>query len=326
MLIFIFSILLLILSFFAKDIIISSVISTTNTFIFVLIPSLFLMIIITTLLSSNKIMIYLIRKIHPIFKHIFGFESEKETYIFFFSFLSGNPTVATMLSEATSDNEISNHEGDRLVKILCLSSPVYLFSQITAFSTKAKIVIIIANYLPILFYLFWSKTKTYSNNTALLVKECNLFEAINKSFSILLKIFSIILFFTILINMVFHYIHLNNIHKYMFANLLESTIGSQLQTNLNESSRLLMFLFFNSFLGISIHMQILSIYKINYVKFISFRVLLGFCVCIYGYLMYINYWFSLLILPILLIKGLRKFLILNSKLFSNSRINKKIYN
>ena len=302
MFIFIFAILLLILSFSIKDIIIYSVLSTTETLVLILIPSLFLMIIITNLLSSNKIMIYLIKKIHPIFKYFFGFESEKETYIFFFSFLSGNPTVATLLSEATLNNEISKHEADRLVKILCLSSPVYLFSQIANFTTKAKIAIIIATYLPILFYLFLSKTKTSENNKQLLVKECNLFEAINRSFSILLKIFSIILFYSILVNIVFSYIPLNNINKYIFSNSLEATIGSQIQLNLNEQLRVLLFLFFNSFLGISIHMQILSIYRMNYLKFIFFRVLFGLFVCIYGYLIFLNYWFSLLILPILIIK------------------------
>lgn len=325
--IFILSIFLFIICFVSKSVISSSIISTTNLTIFILFPSLFLMIIITKLLDQNKVTIWLTNKIHPLLRYLFGFESVNESYIFLFSFLCGNPTLAIMSNDLINRKMMSRKEGERLVSCLSFSSFTFLYNSICHMPKKAIISIILATYIPPLFSLI-RLNKTNSTNQTLtnnLQNNKSLFEAINDSFTTVIKVSSIILFFTIICNAIFELFNLHIYLKFLIANILEVTVGSLIFLDISNSMNLFLFIFFNTFLGLSIHLQIYSVFKLNYLKFLSKRIFLSLICSIYGLLIYKSYLFILIIFLYLPIKkGIK--LSLNNRFFRQNLITDKINN
>ena len=288
-------IIILILSVRNSSIISESVYQVLDVLIYILIPSLFFMMITSKLLKSNTIIIKAISFLARWLKKIFNFENDIEVYILFFSLLSGNPTSQILISDSYKNNEISYKEANRLSKFLCFSSPIYLYKTTIMLSSKAVFPIIFTTYfVPLLgLYLTSSKEKR-SYNTKIKAVEANLNEVIFTSASSLFKISTFVFFFTVIFNMLYKELNLNEIAAFYLSNVLDLTVSINHIYHYNLVIDMALYIFFNTFLGLSIHLQIKSqAPHLEYLTFLNMRIILSiissFYIVIFYFAPYITF-------------------------------------
>lgn len=281
-------IIILILSVRNSSIISESVYQVLDVLIYILIPSLFFMMITSKLLKSNTIIIKAISFLARWLKKIFNFENDIEVYILFFSLLSGNPTSQILISDSYKNNEISYKEANRLSKFLCFSSPIYLYKTTIMLSPKAVFPIIFTTYfVPLLgLYLTSSKEKR-SYNTKIKAVEANLNEVIFTSASSLFKISTFVFFFTVIFNMLYKELNLNEIAAFYLSNVLDLTVSINHIYHYNLVIDMALYIFFNTFLGLSIHLQIKSqAPHLEYLTFLNMRIILSIISSLYIVIFY----------------------------------------
>lgn len=263
------------LSFKYTNLINISFSNTIHTFTYILVPSLFMMLIISKLLKYNPFINKLINYISPIFTKIFGFENKSEVYILVFSFLSGNPASHILINDLYKNGSITKNEANRLSKELCFCSFLYLYNtSIVSFKDDLLIILFLNYIIPIIRLINPKKTDGY--NSYVSYEEENLSDIINNSFNTLIKIFSYVLFFDIVTSCLVSFFRINDSIAYILSSFLDTTVCSRFFCSFNPYLDLFIFCFFNSFLGISIHLQIINATNyLDYKKFLLYRIILG---------------------------------------------------
>ncbi len=301
--------LILILSVRNYDIISSSIIQVLEIFVYILVPSLFFMIIVSKLLKSNKLIITSMNHLGKILKPIFNFENESEAYILLFSLISGNPTSQILINSAYKSNEISCAEANRLSKYLCFSSPVYLYKTTMMLNPIALAPIMLTTYIIPLSFLALSSSNEKKNNTSQ-IKQANenLSDIISDSANSLFKICSFVFFFTALFNMLSHELNLSSKSSFFLSNFLDLTVSINHPYHFNIIINMALYIFFNTFLGLSIHLQIKS--QAPHLKYKSFfinRLILSIISSIFVVLAYkLPFIFPLTIILVALIKIIKR--------------------
>ena len=235
-----------------------------------------MMIIISKILQENKYIKKFIKFISPFFMKVFGFEIQEEVFIFLFSFLSGNPTSHILINDLYKKNKISKREANRLSTSLCFSSFLYLYkSSILFFKDKIVLIIVIAYIIPLLFLI--KPQKKYMNETTIIYDNpINLTNIINESFETLIRIFSFVFFFDIITSFLVQFLSLNQASSFFLANILDMTVATRFYFSYNNLINIFLFCFFNAFLGLSIHLQIISVTNyLNYTSFFIKRSIIG---------------------------------------------------
>ena len=236
-----------------------------------------MMIIIAKLLRNNKYIIKFINYISPFFMRIFGFETSEEVFIFIFSFLSGNPTSHILINDLFNENKISKAEANRLSISLCFSSFLYLYkTSIILFKDSIGIILFINYLIPILLLIKPTKQAKIKINPASYSNNINLNKIVNEAFMSLIKIFSFVFFFDIITSFLVSFFKLPASFSYLLANSLDMTVSTRYYYSYSKNLNLFIYCFFNAFLGISIHMQIMSVASyLSYKVFLINRVLIG---------------------------------------------------
>lgn len=259
--------LILILLFLNPNIIANQVLDSINLWIKILIPSLYPSLICIDIISNSKLLTKITNFIHPLFKKIFNINSSYSTFIIILSYICGAPASTKLILNAKNNNKISSFEAENLI---------YCFSNLSLPFT----IFILKDYKLILVYYFCSILIS-----ALLMNIINKKQEINqlpqnnqidfisiflssikKNIELMLNILGIVMFFRIIINLIFS----NNFIGYTYIEILGGI------TSTNNKFIILSSL---GFLGISIHLQILSIYKVKYYKLLLIRLIyliLGF--------------------------------------------------
>lgn len=214
------------------------------------------MMIISRILIQNKYFYRLAAILHKPLSKIFHFESESSSVIFLISFICGNPSTAFNIKSLITQGKMSNIEGRRLAKLLCFPSPLYLYKASSIFPFQIQISILIPLYLVPLFILISSKKGTTFTPTKPHLDQQPPFKLIEEAFLILLKAFSIILFFTMLLCISLKAYPIDKNVSYLIANSLELTAASSFKFIGPIYIEGALFTFFNSLLGLSILIQI----------------------------------------------------------------------
>lgn len=296
-------IIILILSIRNYNIISQSVYQVLDVLIFILIPSLFFMMIISRILKSNIVIIRIIKFFARWIKPVLNFESDIEVYILFFSLISGNPTSQILISDAYKSNEISYDEANRLSRFLCFSSPVYLYKTVAMLSSKALLPVIFSTYfIPFLGLYLTSSKKKSNSQIKITTTDISLNDIIFECANSLFKISTFVFFFTALFNMINAELNLNNQAAFYISNLLDLTVSINHIFHYNLVIDMSLYMLFNTFLGLSIHLQIKSQAEhLNYKSFVISRLILSIISSIFVIIFYYAPYISILILLVSII-------------------------
>lgn len=243
-----------------------SVIEATNLFINRLVPILYPNFIIIDFISNDKKIDLIASYLFPIFKKIFKINYISSVSIIILSFICGMPSTAKMIRNSIDNNQLDDNEGFSLLlafSFMSISYEIILFSKFNVIYIpflifKILFSIIIMNIMNKDF----SKIDIdmgNSNKKGLL--EC-LFISIKKNLDILLSILGIMILFNILLRLL-------NVNDIIYP-FIEPLTGHNILYSLEINKKLkdTIFIASMSFLGISIHLQILYIYpNIKYIKY-----------------------------------------------------------
>lgn len=241
-----------------------SVIEATNLFINRLAPILYPNFIIIDFISNDKKIDLIASYLFPLFKRIFKINYISSVGIIILSFICGMPSTAKMIRNSIDNNQLDENEGFSLLlafSFMSISYEIILFSKFNVLYIpflifKILFSIIIMNIVNKDF----SKIDIdmgNSNKKGLL--EC-LFISIKKNLDILLSILGIMILFNILLRLL-------NVNDIIYP-FIEPLTGHNLLYSLEINKKLkdTIFIASMSFLGISIHLQILYIYpNIKYI-------------------------------------------------------------
>lgn len=292
----IFIISIFIITIFTKsNILYQTVNFSINIFIKNLFPSLFPMFIISSLLVEIDIPIIL----GNIFKNIINklFKTKKEAaFVFFMSLITGFPSSAKYIDDLMEKKLLNKNDSTKILMFTFFSNPLFITNTVGNIFLGSKSIgyillishiisniitgIIFRNYYP-------AKNETIKkenifNHLNTKINNTNLFKvltsSIKNSLDILINIFGIITFTLIVINLIFK--NNSSIINIFLIGITEMTTGLKLLStiDINETIKIIMSMFFISFGGFSIHMQIFNILtkrKVKYLPFLISRIIHG---------------------------------------------------
>lgn len=266
-------------------------IESSKLWFYNLFPSLFPFFIITDLLSNYGFINYISKIFGKIMK-LFRLP-EKSSYAFFMSIISGFPGNSKLIKELLDNNIINEKQATKLLTFTHFSNPLFIIGTIGTMYLNNKtisLLILIIHYLTnivvgILFKnIYIEKNITLNNNNyhdkkAISKSFINtLIFSINNSLQTMFIIFGIIIFNSLLINLISVNLNISLHLKAIITGLLEITQGiKNISTlNINFINKITFITFFLSFGGISIHMQVFGIlakYRINYYIYLISRII-----------------------------------------------------
>ncbi len=290
------------LVFINSEIITSTFIGTSNVFIKTLLPNLFILFLFTDLLSSQEVEKLLDNKIGHTFKNIFGFKSIIQPFILLISMIAGIPSTSKLIRSYIDDGKITSKQARHLLLISAYVNPLYIINGIGIFIYASKliglqifIISVASNLLIGLIVRFkygkndgvneleQFKYDKKSPDNILLV----FIESTKKNTIIILNIFSIIVVFSILFEVLNH--SLNNILDPIYP-FFEITYGIFRVSSLNLplALELALITMYVSFAGISIHIQIYYILddKELYKAFLKGRIIQAFISFLIAYIFF----------------------------------------
>lgn len=253
-------ILILILLILNPEITSKQVIEALNLFITSLLPTLYPSLICIDIISNSKLITKITNIFHPLFKNIFNVNSSYSTFIIILSYICGAPASTKLISNAKDNNLITDFEANNL--IYCFSN---LSLPFTIFILKDYKILILYYLLSIiissiLMHIFNKKSMLTNKIIFHKINFTTLFlSSIKKNIELMLNILGIVMFFRIVINIL-----LPNSFIYSYIEILGG---------LSNTNNLFIKLSSLGFLGISVHLQILSIYPIRYYKFFLVRLI-----------------------------------------------------
>lgn len=253
------------------------VLETSKAWLFNLVPILYPNFIIIDLLISNNSLSALSYYLYPLFKKTFKIRYPKSSLIIILSIICGCPSSTKMISYALENKEIDEKEANSLLYSTSTLSLSYTIFILNAFNINILFYYIIL-LLIIIFIMRLTNKGNATSNTSF-EKANNSFlksfiMSINKNIDILLSILGIMIFFNILLT-------LFDINDYIYS-YFESLNGHNklLSLSIKKELKDMILLSSLSFLGLSVHLQILYVYpNLNYIKFIMYRLFSSFCLC-----------------------------------------------
>lgn len=251
-----------------------------------LIPTLFPFFIITDLLANYGFINFIAKifgKIMIIFKL-----PQKTSYALFMSMFSGFPGNSKLIKELLDNQEINDQEACKLLTFTHFSNPLFIIGTVgLIFLNNQKIatIILIIHYLTNFLVGLLFRNIYHQNNNPIKKKERQtlpfitiLIKSINNAIKTMFLIYGIIIFTSLLTNIITINLNLSSFTKSILTGILEMTQGLKLIANENLPIILkaTIMTFFLSFGGISIHMQVMGIlaeYKVNYYIYLLARIM-----------------------------------------------------
>lgn len=234
-----------------------------------LVPILYPTFIVLDFLSNNKNLDLICIHFFGFFKKIFKINYPKSAVIIILSLICGAPSSTKLVLNALENEEIDKTEAKNLIYCwswFSISYSIFILNKLNCNTILYIILIFIASLLT---FRFLNKP----TNTNLIIKKQpkNFIDIFSSSFKknidILLTILGIMMFFNIILAMA-------EISPYIYS-YFEVLNGHSLLNNLQINKKLKDILLISSlsFLGISTHLQIISVYQnINYIKFLTVKI------------------------------------------------------
>lgn len=266
-----------------------------NLFITNIFPSLFPMFIISSLLIEIDIPIILGNIFQKITTKLFKTKKEA-SFIFFMSLITGFPSSAKYIDDLIEKKLLTEKDSQKILMFTFFSNPLFIVNTVGNIFLNNEIIgylILISHILGNILtgIIFRNYNQSKNNNTQKInnlkhlnnkINNTNLFKTLTKSIKnsldILINIFGVITFSLIIINLIFK--NQNNIINIFLIGITEMTTGLKLLSvsNTNEIIKMVISMFFLSFGGFSIHMQIFNILtkrKVKYLPFLISRIIHG---------------------------------------------------
>ena len=251
-----------------------------------LLPSIFIFFLITDILNNYHFPTLLSNIFGNTFSKIFKLPKES-SYIMFMSLTSGIPSNAKLIKEQLDNNTINTYEADKLLTMTHFSNPLFIIYTVgNNFFNNQKIglIILFSHFITnfIVGFLFRNIYHYNTNNNYVNKEPRDFITLLKDSFinttKILITVFGIIIFFSIITTTLNKYLHLNTFSSVILNGLIEITTGLKYLSLLNISKikAAIIATFFISFGGFSIHLQVMSIlskYKINYYIYLISRII-----------------------------------------------------
>ncbi|MFI3307211.1 MAG: hypothetical protein R3Y21_01455 [Mycoplasmatota bacterium] len=248
-----------------------------------IIPFLFPFFIISDILKNYGFVHLLVKIFRKPFFYLFNV-SPYGCYVFFLSILQGCPGNSKIIKDLLDDDLINEEDANNILVFTQFVSPLFIIGTLSLmFDKKIAFLILISHYVSniLVGFLFKPKNKNINEIKKLQTLPFNkvLIISINKSVSTILLIIGVITTFSVITDLILLF-DFNIYFKYILVGVLEITKGIQYINILNIPllTKYLIVVFFLSFGGISIHMQVFSIldkYNIDYKKYLSSRVIHG---------------------------------------------------
>ena len=255
----------------AKDSFLSSSILWFKSLVPVLYPSL----LFIDMIMNEKTLLLVCNYLFKPFKYIFNINYPKSVLMIVLSVICGVPANVKAIDICISNNEISKEEGNNLIFAYSNMSLAYIIYLFNLFNMPFYIYLVSSFLLSsIIFYFLNNKEETKDFLPIISENRINtLFKSINKSTQTLFTILGIIVLFNILINLLFP-------SGFILYPLFEILGGINY---IKEKSLSFIFVIFSiGFLGLSVHMQILSIKSdLPYIKFVIIRLLYSILLCLF---------------------------------------------
>ena len=270
-----------------NEIMIKTFFDTTKLWFYNLFHSIFIFFIITDILNNYHFPYYLSKMFGKIISKIYKLPKES-SYIIFMSMTSGFPGNSKLIKEQLDSKRISLFDANKLLTMTHFSNPLFILFTIGnnfLHNQKIGLLILLVHFVTNFLLGFFFRNiyhQDYIKENYQLEKSLPFMEMLKKSitntFSSLINVFGIIIFFALLTKTINLYLNLKPFTNVLLNGILETTNGLSLLSNLHLSikNKALLSTFFISFGGFSIHMQVMSLlnkYDINYYLYLISRIL-----------------------------------------------------
>ncbi len=252
----------------------------------VIIPSLFPFSAICIFMFNTNIIKMLERIINPLTKGIFKLTGQ-EFCIMLMSFLGGFPVGATLINKLVIQKAITKNKAEQMLCYCVNPGPAFVIiaiGQAVLGNKVLGIMIYLSNLLSAIFtcLLFSLTSKNSAKISYLMPKRTEMpisdmfVDSVASACSAVINICGFVILFSTVISLVLDLGSDVLIVKYLVS-LLEISNGVSLVRNVYYLS------FLSAFSGFCVHMQILTsctAFKVNYLKFLIFRIFNGVCSCL----------------------------------------------
>lgn len=254
-----------------------------------LFPSILIFFTITDILNNYNFPYYLSKLFGNIIEKIYKLP-KISSYIIFMSLTSGFPGNSKLIKEQIDNNNLDIYDATKLLTMTHFSNPLFIIYTvgINFFHNKhIGFIILLVHFITnfIIGYIFRNIYKYEKKEVKYqLTKPLSLISLLKSSFynstKILINVFGIIIFLSLVTNILNHYLNLSSYSNVIFNGLIEITTGLKYLSilKIEKTKAIALATFFISFGGFSIHMQIMSIlnkYDINYYIYLISRILHG---------------------------------------------------
>ena len=254
-----------------------------------LFPNIFIFFTITDILNNYDFPYYLSKILGRLFEKIYKLP-QICSYILIMSTTSGFPGNAKLIKEQLDNGSIDSYDGTKILTMTHFSNPLFILYAVGNnyfHDNKIGVTILISHFITN-FIIGFLMRNIYPykkrENKYLAKKPLSFINLLKQSFyntsKILINIFGIIIFFSLLITILNKYLNLNPFSHMILNGLIEITTGLKYLSILKiaKIKAAMLATFFISFGGFSIHLQTISIlnnYKINYYIYLIARILHG---------------------------------------------------
>ena len=282
---------------------IKTLFNTINLCLNNLFPSIFIFFTITDILNNYNFPYYLSKVLGNIFQKIYKLP-KTSLYIFLLSMTSGFPGNSKLIKDSLENNTIDIYAANKILTMTHFSNPLFIIYAVGNnffHDIKIGLIILISHYLTnfvigFLFRNIYIHENKIENNHINISK--SFITLLKTSFynttKILINVFGIIIFFSLIITTLNKYLNLTPFSNVLFNGLIEITTGLKYLSLLKISKikAATLATFFISFGGFSIHLQTMSIlnkYNINYYLYLFSRIIHGGLSSIFVYIILTYY-------------------------------------
>ena len=261
--------------------------ATINLCFYNLLPNIFIFFTITDILYNYNFPYYINKVFGNLVEKIYHLKGNC-AYVIIMSLTSGFPNNSKLIKDLLDNKMINSFDATKLLTITHFSNPLFIIYTvgISFFKDiKIGIIILIVHFITnFIIGLLFRNIYQYKKENVVIKKHqqksfiCLLKSSILNTTKILISVFGIIIFFSLITTVILKYLNLNNFSNTIISGLTEITNGLKALSTLNISKikAATLATFFISFGGFSIHMQTMSIlnkYQINYYIYLISRIL-----------------------------------------------------
>lgn len=290
-----------------SNLVISAVQNAYNIWANNVFPSLFPFFVISSILIGINFPRVLGEITKPLMNKLFKIKSDT-AFIFIMSLLSGSPSNAKYAREMYLNGSISLTDANKILIFTHFSSPIFILGTMTTFLNNKSIgiYILIIHYITnVIMGLFIRNINPNKDETNKISLKKVLYEASNTTDNIssivtksivsstntIIMILGVISISTVLISIINNSLELSKISECIISGLIEMTNGLRVLGTLDISLKLktTIGIFFISFGGLSVHLQVISIIndtKIKYKYYLLARIIHAFFASVLAYLLF----------------------------------------